>query len=385
MTNPYNSAVNTKRVDGNIGVAASTANGVFAVFACAPKGSMLSSRVFSAKAPLVAEHDVCEGTEFSVSFMRRTGAPVVYVRLPTSTNGSYYAVDADGITGTTVPVFGGVINDAKHYKLEVLVGGVVGTTGIVVRYSADGGTEWKGSIPLGTALSITLEGGGEVTLTAATTLNKGDKFEARTYAPRWSSSDIAAGFEALKAQSTRVRAMILIGDATKTDLDDLKAGADDYQTSKGRHIFCFASYRADRRIDVRMTGPAVLTFAAATDTILRSIGDWIEDGFVVGDTISLAGSDDNDGSAKITALTATLMTTNGRTDRRGDHRRRRCHWLRNRRRLRRDLACSYRRLCLYPCRLLSAGDSPKFIADPWLLPPPLVLGGRHSCVRVQLP
>jgi hypothetical protein len=63
-----------------------------------------------------------------------------------------------------------------------------------------------------------------------------------------------------------------------------------------------------------MTGSPTLTFAevgATGDTITRSAGSWITDGFVVGDFITVTGAingNNNETSARIAALTATVIT-----------------------------------------------------------------------------
>jgi hypothetical protein len=60
-----------------------------------------------------------------------------------------------------------------------------------------------------------------------------------------------------------------------------------------------------------MTGFPLLTFAevgASGDTITRSTGSWIDDGFLVGDTITVRGSTSNNVTGPIASLTATVLT-----------------------------------------------------------------------------
>jgi hypothetical protein len=59
-----------------------------------------------------------------------------------------------------------------------------------------------------------------------------------------------------------------------------------------------------------VVGQATLTFANTGETVTRNRGSWLSDGFRVGDTVAIDGSDSgtNDGSFAITALTATVMT-----------------------------------------------------------------------------
>lgn len=57
-----------------------------------------------------------------------------------------------------------------------------------------------------------------------------------------------------------------------------------------------------------ISGTPDLTFAADDDTITRSSGSWVDDGFAVGLTVTVAGTDSNDVTGEITALTDTVMT-----------------------------------------------------------------------------
>ncbi len=57
-----------------------------------------------------------------------------------------------------------------------------------------------------------------------------------------------------------------------------------------------------------VTGRQALTFAAAGNTVTRSSGSWISDGFAVGQVVTFAGTASNNFTATITALTATVMS-----------------------------------------------------------------------------
>jgi hypothetical protein len=61
---------------------------------------------------------------------------------------------------------------------------------------------------------------------------------------------------------------------------------------------------------VSIVGRPSLTFADSGDTITRSRGSWLADGFREGDTVTITGTDSatNDGSFVVDTLTATVMT-----------------------------------------------------------------------------
>lgn len=57
---------------------------------------------------------------------------------------------------------------------------------------------------------------------------------------------------------------------------------------------------------IAITAEPLYTFAATT--ITRNRGSWTDEGFAVGDTVTVAGSTSNDGTAIITTLSATVLT-----------------------------------------------------------------------------
>ncbi len=60
--------------------------------------------------------------------------------------------------------------------------------------------------------------------------------------------------------------------------------------------------------NVHILGSHGLVFAASGDTITRSGGSFLDDGFAVGDSVTVDGSASNDGTRIITVLTDTVMT-----------------------------------------------------------------------------
>ena len=63
--------------------------------------------------------------------------------------------------------------------------------------------------------------------------------------------------------------------------------------------------------NVTIVGTPSLTFADATDTVVRaggSPGSWLDDGFRVGDSVVITGTASNNGTFAVTAVTATTLT-----------------------------------------------------------------------------
>lgn len=57
-----------------------------------------------------------------------------------------------------------------------------------------------------------------------------------------------------------------------------------------------------------VTGYAGIAFSGTSDTITRNTGSWSDDGFRVGDVVTVAGSASNNGAFTVTALTPLVMT-----------------------------------------------------------------------------
>jgi hypothetical protein len=63
-------------------------------------------------------------------------------------------------------------------------------------------------------------------------------------------------------------------------------------------------------VQTQASGSNTLTFAAPANTVTRSSGSWLTDGFLNGAIVKVSGSLSNNVTATITALTATVMTLN---------------------------------------------------------------------------
>jgi hypothetical protein len=59
---------------------------------------------------------------------------------------------------------------------------------------------------------------------------------------------------------------------------------------------------------VNIVGSPTLTFVASTHTITRNRGSWLDDGFRVGDSVTVTGTVGNNYTKTITGLSATVMT-----------------------------------------------------------------------------
>ena len=76
----------------------------------------------------------------------------------------------------------------------------------------------------------------------------------------------------------------------------------------------YEQLRRRRGTEIYFEGFDEVEFAAAGDTIVRTVGSWVDDGFVNGQTIEVSGSVYNDGTHVLNAaVTATTLTMTGST------------------------------------------------------------------------
>ncbi len=289
--------------------------GYIAVFACATDNADSTPRVFSSTKSLLEQHGYSTGVSYCASHFQETKKPIIFIGLPQAVAGYIGSQDPTGVTGTSViSVAAGSDGVAEETDaiLTVVTGGTIGTNGIVLTLSLDGGVTEK-TVRLGTANSYTVPYVGIVISFAAGTLIAGDEFTFRTYGPMWDSSGLTAARTALAAQLKQVRSFMIIGDLpNSTYAGYVTTEANAYETANDRFVYARASVE-DRSPLAKKAKVAshTLTFAATGDTCTRSGGSWVSDGFKVGDSITFDGTVSNDGTYTITVLTPTVLTTSG--------------------------------------------------------------------------
>lgn len=295
--------------------------GYCVVMACAQKGAVATPLVFSSAKSLIDTHGYSPGVAYVAKHIQQTKKPVIFVRLTTATAGVVGRQNSSGVTGTSVI---SIASGADGYleetdsSITVVNGGTIGANGITFYFSADGGRTRK-LIRLGTASSYTVPYLGIVISFGAGTLVAGDVYTFTTTAPMWDSSGIEAARVALAAQQKLARSIVVIGDITNSTFAGyVTSMVNTYETSNDRFTYARVNVR-DRlplatmaKETIRMTGTPTLTFAevgATGDTITRSAGSFVTDGFSAGMAITVTGSASNNiTNAKITGVTATVLT-----------------------------------------------------------------------------
>jgi hypothetical protein len=300
---------------------------LLAVFACVEQNADLTPRQFSSLKSLLTKHGYSAGVDYCGTHFEETKKPVIFVGLPTVVAGAIGRIDTSGNTGSSViSVAAGVrgVLEEANLIIKIVSGGIVGTDQIVLDLSADGGITFK-RVRLGTANSYTLPYYGLVVSFGAGTLVTDDvAFKCSSTGPRWDAAGLTAARLALAAQKAQVRSWLIVGDLTgSADANNVLTEVNGYETGNERFVFTRVQARDRKksstmsRVKKVMSGAPTLTFAevgGTGDTITRSTGSWIADGFAVGDVVTVAGSaSTNNVTGPIAALTALVLTF-GTTD-----------------------------------------------------------------------
>jgi hypothetical protein len=290
---------------------------LMAIFSCTSTGTAGVARYITRVQDAVDEFGDGEGIDLFSHNVERNRQAGLLVKMATATPGAIGPVDSSGITGTCAITLTGTPVDDEEFQLIVVNGGTTGTAGITFKYSRDSGRSFSGIMRLGTALTFPVPSSG-LTATFATgrTLNAGDKFVAWCVAPRWDAAGIAAGFEALRVQGRQPRIIVVCGDVDdSSDVQNVIDEISAYETESKRHsvVFCsardrFAPAKLQKTRAAMMGAPSDVDFDATADTITRNTGSWIQDGFVVGQSIVIDGTASNDATHVLTNVSATVLT-----------------------------------------------------------------------------
>jgi hypothetical protein len=292
------------------------------VMACVELNADVTPRVFSSTTALLDQHGYTPGVDYCALHFEETGKPVIFIGLPKVTAGTIGRLNATGNTGSsavTVAAGSNGVLENVDGTFTVVTGGTVGTSQIVGDLSLDGGRTTK-RIRIGTASSYAIPYVGQTLNLGAGTLVAGDiALRWSTTAPRWDQAGILAARTALAAQTKQMRSWLVEGELlVAQDATDVLAQVNAYETSNERFVFARTQVRDRRtqaamsRVQVSMTGAATITFAEVGptgDTITRSVGSFVTEGFAVGMAITVAGSTLNNFThAKITAVSALVLT-----------------------------------------------------------------------------
>lgn len=288
------------------------------ILAAVPSNPDMTPRIFGGAQAIYEQHGYSEGVEYGALHLAYTGKSVIFVGMPIGTAGVISRFTSHENTGSSVVTVvagaDGVLSDHRGV-LRVVAGGTIGTDQIKLELSLDDGRSFS-PLRLGTANSYTLPYVGATANFAAGTLVTGDTIaEWHGSGPRIDTGDLAEVFDNLAADLKQFRSIMILGDLPNdTAAAAVLTQVNAYATEHQRFVYARASV-PDRlpqaslsQAYARFTGAAALTFDAATDTVERSSGSWLADGFRDGDSVTFVDTVGNDGTFVVTTVTADTLT-----------------------------------------------------------------------------
>lgn len=223
MTQP---AVNFNEQDGGLGVLPSGAGKLYAVVGVCTGGTANVPATYGRNKELIADNTDGPAVEALAHYIERYGRQGLLVKTGVTTAGAAGSVTLTG-TGTSVVTATGTPRDDYDVVLKVVNGGTIGTTGITLRTSLDGGRNYSALISLGTANTYAVPASGLTLNFAAGTLVTGDLVTLRTSAPLWNATQLGTALDALKNSSLAYEVVHIVGaiDATAFDTIETKISA----------------------------------------------------------------------------------------------------------------------------------------------------------------
>jgi len=216
--------VNITEIDGALGVLPPSSGALYALVGVASAGPVDEPATFARVKDVIAAFGAGPLVEAAAHAIERYGRPVLLVRSGQSVAGAAGTVTQTG-GGTSVATVASspTPNDDYDALLEVVTGGTIGTAGIVVRWSLDGGETFSPLTALGTATSFTLPGAGGVTINFASgTLSAGAAVSFRTTAPLWNNTELGDALEALGASAALWEIVHVVGAVGASAFDVLE-------------------------------------------------------------------------------------------------------------------------------------------------------------------
>lgn len=136
----------------------------------------------------------------------RTRRPVAFIRAAQTTAGAVGTIAQSG-AGPLITATGAAPNDAYQLRVEILVGGIVGTSQF--RVSLDGGDTWSAAIA--TAASYVIPDSGITIQFPAGTYVLGEVYSADCTAPAFDTTSLNAALDAALAMSQQFRCVHVVG------------------------------------------------------------------------------------------------------------------------------------------------------------------------------
>lgn len=197
-------------LDGTLGVLPPSGGRLHAIVGASSAGATNSPATFARVRDLQAAFGAGPLVEAAAHYIETYGRPVIVVRTGQSVAGANGTVAQTG-TGTSDATATGTAADDVDVYVRVTTGGTIGTAGIVVQYSLDGGRTLSPETALGVATSLSVGSGTLAAAFAAGTLVAGDTVAFRSTAPQWNTAELTSALTALRVSAASWEVCQVVG------------------------------------------------------------------------------------------------------------------------------------------------------------------------------
>jgi hypothetical protein len=220
MTQP---AVTITELDGQLGVLPPSAGRILALIGTSTSGPIDTPSTFARVKDLMNAFGEGPLVEAAAHEVERYGRPVLVVRTGNSVPGAATAVVFTG-TGTSVITVDPLVIPVDDYEVvvSIVTGGTVGTAGITLQYSLDGGRTPSPVVALGVALSYTIPNAGIKLDFAAGDLVAGDVATFTTASPQWNAIELGTALDALALSIVAWEGLEIVGNVVPTSFDTIE-------------------------------------------------------------------------------------------------------------------------------------------------------------------
>lgn len=230
-----------------------------------------------------------------------------------ATNDGVLHLDTSALTGSSAVTADGTITplgDWPGVQIDIVAGGTIGTPGILLDLSIDYG-QTKTRVALNAATSVEFTGKGIKVNFAAGTLVTGETIPGWTEPPRWTTGELQAAMAEVTSNLARFALVGIAEPLLPADFATITGFLDDLEASTPRrYAHVIGSMRRQYKTTLEITITA--TFANANpDTLTRSTGSFITDGFKAGMRVVItdAVNGGNNGTfVRIATVAATVLT-----------------------------------------------------------------------------
>jgi hypothetical protein len=190
-------AIIINKLEGGLGITAGATGRMLALMGPSSAGTANAPVALARASDVVSQFGDGSLVESACYAIQHYGRPVLLVKTAASTAGDPGTLGTTGWTGSIAVTVTGTPYGSYEYQLKIITGGTVGTAGIILQWSLDGGRNWSVNTALGTANSFVIPRSGITLNFAAGNAVAADIVTGVSVGPAATSSDLTTPLTAL--------------------------------------------------------------------------------------------------------------------------------------------------------------------------------------------